>query len=103
MSKRMMKRQFVSRSKVSWSWALFWPRRDKLQVAVNIFRQMPVVEILYFVQTHHHHSACFFRAWRLAEVCEAFLDIHKQGKGSTVGALAPGSISGHGGSHGPGG
>lgn len=73
MSKRMMKRRFVSRSKVSWSWALFWPRRDKLQVAVNIFRQMPVMEILYFVLTHHHHSACFLELGGLLKFVRPFL------------------------------
>lgn len=36
MSRKMMKMRFVSRSRASWSWALSWLRRDKLQVQIII-------------------------------------------------------------------
>lgn len=42
---------------------------------------------------------CLSRAWRPLEVCQAFSDIHKQGKGGETGALFVGSFPGYGGSH----
>lgn len=36
MSRMMMKRLFVSRSRASLSWALSWLKRDKLQVGISV-------------------------------------------------------------------
>lgn len=46
---------------------------------------------------------CLFRAWGSAEVCEAFPDLHQQGKGCPTGALSAGPLPRHGGGDGSGG
>lgn len=53
MSRKMMKRRCVSRSRVSWSWAVSWPKRDKLQVRIALLRGIFHFFFFFFTRCHY--------------------------------------------------
>lgn len=105
----MMRKLSGSKNRASWSWGPSWPKPDRLQVSCPPLGFAPTqtrdcasckIQRNLFLQLL---SVLFLRAWGSAEICEAFPDLHQQGKGCPTGALSAGPLPGHGGGDGSGG